>query len=122
MSEHILHKLIELNFTISCLKTEYLKYIHDKEYPIGSRWDVYCTAPSDMKVHQSWYADFKSLPNNFIGYNMPVHTEKHGLTEIMYLLDRVKFWNLTKNQIDLIHIDALKEEILEMNIKSFEFD
>ena len=124
MRDHILYKLQDLKSHMKSLNSEYLAYIFDKDYSIESRWDVYLAAPHEMKKHKSYIEHFKSLPDDFIGYDMPYYVEKYQTVNIIRLIERVLEYNdnFDENQGKLINIDMLKDEILQKNIGSFEFD
>lgn len=120
---HIFHKLEDLNYSIGILKEEYLSYIKDKEYSIDSRWNVFCEAPDAMKENATDNVHFFSLPDDFIRYDMPRHAFRRALVSVYDIVNCVDDYNdFELNESRLIDVNALKEEILSMNIGSFVFD
>ena len=107
--DYLKGSLLQFNHQKEELTKKVEEYCQNKEYPLDKRWDLFIE--SDLGKHESWCIDLNSVDlDNF-------YAEK----------DRYQFFNVD----DLIfwfddhaytNIDEIKEELLQMFIKSFEYD
>lgn len=117
--------------------------LQDKTIPLEVRWDLFIKAPYELHDHMSYYAKFNSLPEDTIGYSMEYHVERYQTvltTDLVdwyeeSLFDTDKYTCRFKNpstqewidgirleQEDQAKLNALKEEILSLNLWSYTYD
>jgi len=84
-------------------------FCQNKEYPLDDRWNLFIE--SDLGEHQSWYLDLNSVDL----YNYYSNRERHQKIESKYLI----FW---LDEHAYTNVNEIKEEILQLFIKSFEYD
>lgn len=118
-------------------KPMFERTIQDKTIPLEVRWDLFLKAPTEMKGYMSYYADFDSLPEDTIGYDMPYNVERY---QTVYTKELVEWYEdelynsgkydakyatnskVTLDQEDQAKLNALKEEILSLNLWSYTYD
>lgn len=131
----ISEKFIDLQNKIQSIKEEYIKYITNKDIPLEERWSTFINAPQELKEHDTYGPKFKNIPNDFVMYEGPIHADrgytiniKDMFEEIEEVLSEIKSgtyepiykWHI--KSYEKLDVNALKEEILEKNIGSFDYD
>lgn len=133
----------QMRETVKAVKHDFETFIVDKSTPLDERWSVWESAPSELKNHQSWIVHFKNLHDDAIAYDGVIrHTERHETVHIEDLFESIEEsfeeyqegepsgtdawrtrWYKNKHKVfENFDMNALKEEILEMNLASFEYD
>lgn len=92
-------------------KEAFEAYITDKSIPLDLRWSLWLDAPSELKNRDSCIPDFQSLEEEFLYDGM---FNRYETVETVRILEM-----FTESAGDL---EAFKEEILEQNLESFEYD
>lgn len=113
----------------SPLKEKYLNYIQDKSIALEERWKAFCEAPADWKNTDGYIVHFaveKALKENGgeISWYDDFYIEKNETVHLINVIERLEdeiesFEELGWNS-DLIK--QFKEEILEKNLASFDYD
>lgn len=123
------------------LRPEFAAFIADKSIPLADRWDTWESAPSELKDQQGWIVHFNSLPQDFVGYDCDVNADRYQTVDISRIMENLEekrgmiedgepdkdHWShkYYLNAVDFFEdysIEAFQEEVLEMNIESFEYD
>lgn len=108
------------------LKQELEQYITDRNIALEDRWDVWVDAPSALKNHESYIIHLKSLPEDFIMYEGEYPVERHQTVNTSDIIECIKegSWDrVTGNPVPYnIDINAVKEEIISLNLGSFVYD
>lgn len=106
------------------LKKQYLKYIQDQKLPLNDRWDVFVSAPIDLKEEEPWIQkfDIEDKTGEFPWFdwgrnrnetvNVSDFINNIGISDL-YGLDR---------QFTVELLNEFKEEVLQKNIGSFDLD
>ncbi len=124
----------KLSDLIEAEKATFAKVISDKTYSLEDRWATFVNAPDFLKNHECFAHEFKALDRDDICYEgRLVHCERYSkvtwdrvVTGILECGDFYKTdedyesGNLCQEGIDIYN--AVREEILENNIGSFEYD
>lgn len=107
-------------------KNSFVEVIENKDIPLDVRWDLWVSAPSEMKERQRWIVHFKNLPDDLIGIDGPIWAERRETVYCADIIDRLleenEYLRIDTDLISKINIDALREEILEMNLECFDYD
>ena len=86
-------------------------FCQNKEYPLDDRWDLFIN--SNLGEHDSCYIDLKSYNmDDFLAYR-----DRHEYIEVDLIIEFIS--DNTVNPDDFI--DSVKEELLQMFIKSFTY-
>jgi hypothetical protein len=100
-----------------------VEVIENKDIPLDVRWDLWLGAPSEMKERQGWVVHFKNLPDDLIGIDGPIWAERRETIYCADIVDRLleenEYHSDADDQISRININALKEEILKLNLECF---
>lgn len=116
-----------LDYKNCSIKHRFIEYIQDKTIPMLTRWEVFLEAPNDWKNHESYIKRFqieRKLKGKEISWYDDFYIEKHETVHMENVIERLeedledfekKGWNK-----DLIA--ELKEEILQKNLGSFNYD
>jgi len=126
---------------IAAASEKFKATIKDKSIPLEDRWGLFLKAPDYLIDHDFWTAGLKTLDesdNGHFSYYDNWYVERH---ETVHVIDKVsdlesdlKYFK--ENPGTAVHIkkwkmffyenpsklDELKEEILEKNLGSFEYD
>jgi hypothetical protein len=143
LAQRVKDAVEQMRQTVKEVKHDFETFIVDKSVPLDERWSVWEDAPNELKDHQSWIVRFKNLHDDAIGYDALIrHAERHETVHITDLFESLEEcfaeyqegepdgtceWSLRwyknkKKVFENFDMDALKEEILEMNLGSFEYD
>ena len=144
LATRVKEAVAQMNATVAAVKHDFETFIIDKTIPLDERWDVWALAPSELKNDQSWIVRFNNLHDDAIGYDGVIrNAERHETVHIDDLMDSIEEslaefaegppdasksewahrWYKQKQKVfEDFDLDALKEEILEMNLGSFEYD
>lgn len=97
-------------------KESFEAYIKDKSLPLELRWKMWLDAPTDLKDKDPYVVQWGSLPKDSVGYDGNIwDAQKY---ETIYSVNLVS----AAEQYEEIDVDALKEEILEYNLESYDYD
>lgn len=119
----MIETIVEFNKQIADLRVKFEAYIADQSIPLEDRWDAFVTAPQSLKDFDYYMPQFKSLPEDFIMYDGPIHMDRHQTMDTDDLVDNVQVLKDCNYECyQGINIDALKEEILALNLGSFTYD
>lgn len=91
----------------------------DDTIPLDVRWNVFMNAPHYLKSHSCWIERFNGLPEDFIGYDEPVHAERHRRVDMDYIMDVIS--DVVDEDEYAIDVVAFKEDVLSRNLGSFEY-
>lgn len=143
LAQRVKDAVEQMTATVKAVKHDFEAFIMDQSIPLEERWDVWEDAPVELKNHQSWIVRFKNLHDDAIGYDGLIrHAERHETVHIDDLMcsieecqaeyaegepDGTCEWSLRwykgkQKVFEDFNMDALKEEILAMNLTSFEYD
>ncbi len=132
MRKHIemLSKINRLNKQIEEAKKDFVEFIQDKSYDLEERFAVFRTAPDVLKEHQTYVQRFKSLGDTdrgdrAIGYYCWLrHVERYEIVDTKDIIESAECYNEERDDPDMriVDIPALKEEILQANLGSYEYD
>lgn len=111
------------------LKEKYLNYIQDKSIDLEERWEVFCKAPTDWKEKDSYIVHFqveKALKANGgeISWYDDFYIEKNETIHLMNVIERLEEETETFEELGWNSelIKQFKEEVLEKNLASFDYD
>jgi hypothetical protein len=124
----------EFQIAVRVAKDNFKTVIKDKSIPLKERWELFVKAPTELREKDNWIQSFKALDEALgsqVSWYDDFNRERH---ETVYLLDIVsdleylikdcelcsKRFEVFVNKPELL--DQYKEEILEKNIESFEYD
>lgn len=127
-------KIESLNDLMKGLKEEFKEFITDKSIELNRRWNCWVAAPKELKKEYSYIQHFKSIDEDAIMYDgWLMHVEKYQIvfsTDIIECIEENKI--LAEDLPDLmeedderlakIDINTVKEEILSLNMYSFNYD
>lgn len=134
MTMTILENMQKLQSKLEEIKPNFSIYIQNKEIPLAERWAVFALAPAELKRHEHYGPTFRSLHGDFIMYEGPVHMERGqtmntldlvgSIEESLNELEDGSYYGAKWKQdlLDSVDLDALKEDILAQNLKSFNYD
>lgn len=125
---------IEMAERINSLKNSFAEAVADKSIPLNDRWAAFERAPSFLKEHALYIVHFNCLDEDAISYEGWLrHAEKYQVIHTAHIIE-----NLLEHEDFLYHLpgedtyklnekgkaiyNALREEILERNLGSFEYD
>jgi hypothetical protein len=112
-----------LRSQIEEIKKEFAAYIADTSVPLDERWEVFMSAPSDLREHSRWIERFEGLPDDdFIGYGGPVWVERHQTVDISDILSVLEGQEDYDFDFSAVDVTAFKEDVLKRNLYSFEYD
>ena len=130
MQKHIsiLQYLENIDKDKAVMVTKFKEYITYKDIPLNSRWNIFVKSPQFLKNHDTCVPALDNLYEDFIMYDGPLHMDRHGEADAQDIYDaainsnsRIQSGDF-KHGKSLIDIDLLREEILQMNLGSFEYD
>ncbi len=133
MSEYKIIKrmLDELDEQMDKIAGPFEYYIKNQQEPLEERWELFSKACMDMKNHEGFIHHFKCIKGrdaemNLIGEDGLYYASKGKTIETDVLADFLKEY---VNHEEYEHyfpknfsIDILKEEILQKNLGSYEYD
>ena len=121
MKDLLLERIKELKETQSELKDLVKHYVQNKDFPLDERWEVF--AESDLGDHDSYYIRFESIDLMDICDRNRYETV-NVIDEVDNLIGNYEYCLDKGNELDftLEEINALKEEVLEKFVKSFDCD
>jgi len=88
-------------------------FVKNKSVPLCVRWDLFVR--SELGDHVSFVVHWKSIDDDWFTMDGPYYVSRYETIETVYIVG----W-LEENHPDLV--DAFKEEVLEMFLKSYEYD
>ncbi len=115
----------EINRKIAELKLAFEAYIKNQDYPLDERWSAFCQANDALKNHFSSYHDFMCMDNGAIKYDgWLLHVERNETVHTEFIVELAESYNEERYDPDMrvVDVDALKEEILSLNLGSYEYD
>lgn len=107
------------------LSKRYVEYIRDKSIPLNDRWEVFKEAPKDWKNQSNWVQQFEvERKLGEISWYDDFYIEKNQTVDMVDIVERLeddptRFFN---KGWTLELIVEFKEEILQENISSFNYD
>jgi hypothetical protein len=109
------------------IKNRFIEYIQDKTIPMENRWEVFLEAPSDWKNHESYIQHFdveKKLISREISWYDDFYIEKNETVHMENVIERLEedLEDFEKHGWTKDLISELKEEILQTNLGSFNYD
>lgn len=143
LTQRVKDAVAQMNATVAAVKNDFEKFIVDQSIPLDERWQLWEDAPHELKDHQSWIVHFKNLHDDAVGYDGLIrHAERHETVHIDDLMESIEEcfdeysegppegsdehharWYRNKQKVfEEFDLNALKEEILAMNLASFEYD
>ena len=141
-----LENMQRLQAKLESIKPNFAVYIQNKDIPLEERWAVFALAPAELKTHEDYGPTFRSIHSDFIMYDGPVHmdrgqtmttldlTDPDDYEPVYYLIEDIESslkdieedmycgrkW--AQDMLEAVDLNALKEEIMAKNIKSFNYD
>lgn len=115
------------------LFADFSAYISDKSVPLLTRWNFFINAHDRLKGHESYIPDFKTDGMEYIREKL-FEDGEHNRGEVIYLRNVMSRWvdidNFYISTFDISYDDETRqekleeamEEVLSMNIGSFDFD
>lgn len=130
----VLERMKKVQSSLENAKLPFAEYIKDQSIPLAERWEVFCLAPSEMKTHENYGPDFQSLPDDFIMYEGPIHMDRGNTMKTTTMVSDIEEalsdianddyfgadWHL--ECFSQVNLDEVKEEILQKNLGSFDYD
>lgn len=108
---------------VKAAKRSFVDAIKNKNIPLETRWDLWVTAPSEMKERQGWVVHFKNLPDDLISIDGPIWAERRETIYCADIIDRLcEESECNTRYANVVDINALKEEILKLNLECFDYD
>ncbi len=109
------------------LKQRFVEYIKDVSIPLESRWEAFLEAPMDWKYQQSYVIHFqveRKLKGREISWYDDFYIEKKETVVMENIIERLEedLDSFSENGWTLELIQEFKEEILQKNIGSFDWD
>jgi hypothetical protein len=109
------------------LKQRFVEYIKDVSIPLESRWEAFLEAPMDWKEQQSYVVNFqieRKLKSREISWYDDFYIEKNETVVMENIIERIEedLDSFSENGWNLELIQEFKEEILQKNIGSFDWD
>lgn len=109
--DYLKGSLLQFNHQKEELTKKVKEYCQNKEFPLDKRWDLFIN--SNLGEHDSCYIDLKSYNmDDFLAYR-----DRHEYIEVDLIIEFIS--DNTVNPDDFI--DSVKEELLQMFIKSFTY-
>lgn len=107
--DYLKGSLLQFNNQKEELTKKVKEYCQNKEFPLDKRWDLFIE--SDFGKHEGWCIDLNSINLD----NFYAQKDRHQT----FIVDDLIFW---LSDHAYTNIDEIKEELLQMFIKSFEYD
>lgn len=111
------------------LQNRYVLYIANKDISLEDRWEVFVEAPDEWKNTLNFQYHFKverKLKDSEISWYDDFNYEKRETVDtsdlVEAVLEKINPDDWVDGDWDLALLDELKEEILEANLKSFDYD
>ena len=102
-----------------------LEKLSTSELPLDEKWKFYKNLDESL-AHDCWVVHFDSIDDKFTFYD-DFNVDKYQTVGMVEIVEKVEEeqkddskWRNEK--MDLIDLDALKEEILKMKLTSFTYD
>lgn len=129
-----LETMQRLHAKLESIKPNFAVYIQNKDISLEERWAVFALAPSELKTHELYGPTFRSIHSDFIMYDGPVHMDRGQTMTTLDLIDSIETslkdieedmycgrkW--AQDMLEVVDINALKEEIMAKNLHSFDYD
>lgn len=129
-----LENMQRLQAKLESIKPNFAVYIQNKDIPLEERWAVFALAPAELKTHEDYGPTFRSIHSDFIMYDGPVHMDRGQTMTTLDLIENIESslkdieedmycgrkW--AQDMLEAVDLNALKEEIMAKNIKSFNYD
>jgi hypothetical protein len=133
---HVKTEIELVNRAVANLQKTFCEVIKDKTIPLNDRWDLWRGAPSDLKAHDSCVVHFDIEDKvGEISWYDDFYIERHETVDMFDLIERIRedvkygamdyayTKRITKKFVECSELlDEWREEILQMNLESFEFD
>jgi hypothetical protein len=115
------------------LFSDFSAYITDKSVPLLSRWSFFINAHDRLKGHESYIPDFKTDGMEYVREKL-FEDGEYQRGNVVYLRDVFSMWvepdhfdveNFEISYDDETRLEKLQEameEVLTMNIATFDFD
>lgn len=109
------------------IKQRFVEYIADKTISVENRWEIFLEAPSDWKNHKLYVEKFqieKKLKIKEIFWHDDFYIEKNETVYMGNIIERLEenLEDFESNGWSKELIEELKEEILQKNLDSFNYD
>lgn len=146
LAQRVKEAVEQMNATVRAVKHDFETFIVDTTVPLDERFEVWTDAPNELKNHQGWIVHFKTLHDDAIGYDGYIrHADRHETVHIDDLLDAIqdgfadyeaykeepptdessweyRYFKKKEKIFEEFDLAAFKEEVLSMNLGSFEYD
>lgn len=134
MSNNPLEALRNIDAKYAELKPNFEAFITDKSKPLSERWEAFVLADDRIKGHDHYGPRFMSLPDDFVMYDGPIHMERGQTKNVVQMVQEVEealeeikndtFWRSewVKKALLEFNMEEFKEEVLKMNIITFNYD
>lgn len=107
---------------IESTKKMVAEYFKDTSVPLEERWAVFEITPNCFKETGDWITRLKSLPEDHIGYDGPFFTDRYSEVDMLAVVNNIEENYEEDDYYSAIDLNAVKEEILQMNLGSFTYD
>lgn len=130
----VLKNMESLKAKLEGIKPKFAEYIADKSISQDERWAVFTLAEPSLKNHVCFGPRLQSLPPNFVMYEGPIHMDRGQtkttcelIEEILEIREEIAddmclLSDSAIEQIQGLNIELVKEEILQKNCGSFDYD
>lgn len=131
--KNIIEEINNLSDLVRNLRNPFEEFIANKSIALDTRWDLFVNATTDLKRNNVYAFELeKVLPDDFIGYDMPIHVDRYQTMTTTDLVEKVEelkdevsdyeYLLRYKDVISSLDVNVLKEEILLHNIGSITND
>lgn len=133
--DYLKGSLLQFNHQKEELTKKVKEYCQNKEFPLDKRWSLFID--NDLGEHNSWIQDFETikieklanfnryeliLSNNLVElYFDYISDELYNELELTCNYETNEYEHFIKTEVNS-KVDVFKEEILQLFIKSFEYD
>ncbi len=126
MTDRILAYVKAAETAVANVKPVIESYLKDTNIPLDRRWELFVSLPEYLKNHEPYIWRSEVLPEDFIMYDGDYSAERYQTVKTVDIVEHVfgGKWDW-KNDVNInynIDINALKEEILAINLGSFVCD
>lgn len=129
MKSNVPERINEINNLILNVMPEFAAYIANKNIPLKERWEVFKEAPSSLSNHDPFMPQFE----NFDVQNWVDGSDRYSTYNTVYWIDEQLVESLAEytdgedtqeEEFERVskELDPLREEILQLNLKSWTFD
>lgn len=117
----MLNTITNINKLITDAKPKFAQYISDVSIPLSTRWELFVIANEGLKDTRLCVVYFKNLPEDFIMYDGQIHAERREYIDSITIIEQTEEAK-EYSRYENIDVNALKEEILAMNLAGFTYD